>query len=223
MPEFKEIQFAGQHLHLDASGCLYWPKEKALIVSDLHLEKGSSFLKMGRFAPPYDSCETLERLKKIIKSYNVEILILLGDTLHDPNGFERLNEDCRQIFDELCETYKVIWIIGNHEKGFVPPKVVPFIEYKKETLIFRHEAEHDSDAGEISGHFHPCATLNHKGKKIRQRCFIEDGKRMMLPAFGSYTGSLDVSDKAIRDFFNEPLKIYMLSKTKVYEVNSDNC
>ena len=38
-----EVVLAGAALVLDADGIMYWPREQALVVADLHLEKGSSF------------------------------------------------------------------------------------------------------------------------------------------------------------------------------------
>ena len=111
------FEFAGQNLVSLVSGCLYWPDEKVMVVSDLHLEKGSDFLKVGRFVPPYDSCETLTRLRHDLDNNEVETLILLGDTVHDPQGFARLDRNCIDMFEEICKRYRVIWIIGNHEKG----------------------------------------------------------------------------------------------------------
>lgn len=195
------FEFAGQNLVSLVSGCLYWPDEKMMIVSDLHLEKGSDFVKVGRFVPPYDSCETLTRLMSDLDNNEVETLILLGDTVHDPQGFARLDKNCIDMFEEICKRHRVIWIIGNHEKGFVPQGVEAHIEYPYKSLMFRHEATETAQLGEVSGHYHPCITVKHKGKSLRRRCFIEDGKRLILPAFGSYTGSLDVEDSAISKFF----------------------
>jgi uncharacterized protein len=39
------IEFAGQKLILHAAGVIYWVQENILIFSDLHLEKGSYFVR----------------------------------------------------------------------------------------------------------------------------------------------------------------------------------
>ena len=39
----------------DLSGALFWQEQRLLVVSDLHLEKGSSFATRGVLLPPYDT------------------------------------------------------------------------------------------------------------------------------------------------------------------------
>ena len=80
--------FADQHLAIcgksfraHMSGALYWPAEDALIVSDLHLEKGSAFAALGQMLPPYDTRETLSKLAALIDRYQPETVIALGDSL----------------------------------------------------------------------------------------------------------------------------------------------
>ena len=58
------ITVAGVTLVADCAGALYWPEEGALVVADLHLEKGSSFAARGVLLPPYDTAATLARLAR---------------------------------------------------------------------------------------------------------------------------------------------------------------
>ena len=44
------IHLAGERLMLDPMGALFWPEQRLLAVSDLHLEKGSSFARRGMSA-----------------------------------------------------------------------------------------------------------------------------------------------------------------------------
>ena len=48
--------------------------------------------------------------------------------------------------------------------------------------------------GEVAGHLHPCARVKGRGGSVRRRCFVTDGERMVLPAFGAYAGGLNVRD-----------------------------
>ena len=54
------IDVAGVTLLADLSGALFWEEQSLLVVSDLHLEKGSSFAARGVLLPPYDTVATLE-------------------------------------------------------------------------------------------------------------------------------------------------------------------
>ena len=63
------IHLAGHLLHLDPAGALVWPEARALVVADLHLEKGSAAARAGQLVPPWDSRQTLERLALLIRRY----------------------------------------------------------------------------------------------------------------------------------------------------------
>ncbi len=52
------------------SGALWLPAERALLVADLHLEKGSAYAARGVFLPPYDSRATLAALAAAIARFN---------------------------------------------------------------------------------------------------------------------------------------------------------
>ena len=217
----KDIRFGGQTFRLLPEGCAYWPSQHMIIVSDLHLEKGSSFLASGVFIPPHDSCETLERLSAVLNTYTPEHLMFLGDSFHDEAAYNRLDDKCRRQFSDLCNDYKVIWIEGNHEKGFVPKGLTSHESLDIEGLVFRHIAEKSNQKFEISGHYHPCATIRHKGKAMRKRCFVESDKRLILPAFGTYTGSLDIKDDVLMPLFPDDFTVHMTGKRKIYSFPSN--
>ena len=54
---------------LDPAGALHWPAVSLLAVSDLHLEKGSSYARHGQFLPPWDTHTTLDRLTLLLRRY----------------------------------------------------------------------------------------------------------------------------------------------------------
>ncbi len=89
-----EITVAGVTLLADCSGALYWPEEQLLVVSDLHLEKGSSFARRGVLLPPYDTASTLEELAGALSRHAVRTVVALGDSFHDQDGPARLAAVC---------------------------------------------------------------------------------------------------------------------------------
>jgi DNA ligase-associated metallophosphoesterase len=213
------VTIGGQTLHLHCSGVALWRDHGIAIVSDLHLEKGSHFAKRGYFIPPYDTHDTLQRLLEVCQAESVKQLILLGDCFHDPQGYSRLDDLARQDF-ELLKQYDPIWIKGNHDKDFVPDGFQAYHSYSQDGLTFVHEAQM-GETNEISGHFHPKAGIVHKGGRIDRPCFVEDGNKMILPAFGSYTGGLYIDEPMIRDLFGPTLHFHLLGERKVYSFKAD--
>lgn len=212
-----KILFAGQEFFLHPSGVLIWPGENLLIVSDLHLEKGSHFARRGFFLPPYDSRRTLEDLARVCAETGIGRLMLLGDCFHDPQGYARLNDQTRAAFAALT-SLNPLWIYGNHDGEFVPPGFTPMREWESRGLVFRHEATRQGQ-GEISGHYHPKAEIKFHGVRLSRRCFMEDGRKLILPAFGAYTGGLAVTDKAFRALFPVPPRYYVLGDKGVYRLD----
>src|ERR1043165_903721 len=109
------VTVAGTALAADCLGALYWRDEGALIVSDLHLEKGSSFARRGQLLPPYDTTETLTRLARLITHYAPRPVIALGDNFHDGDGPGRLSAQDRASLIALQRGRDWIWIAGNHD------------------------------------------------------------------------------------------------------------
>ena len=208
------VNFGGHQFQLHPSGVLFWPGQSTLVVSDLHLEKGSHMARKGFFLPPYDSHETLVRLHEVCLALSPRKIIFLGDSFHDAQGYTRLAREERRLFESL-RVFDPVWIIGNHDKDFVPEGFQPYDEYVSEGITFRHEAVKGCPY-EISGHYHPKAEIIHKGAFIARPCFIEDGMKLIMPSFGTYTGGLSVKDAAIATLLQAEARIYALGKDKVY-------
>jgi hypothetical protein len=109
------IDVAGVTLVADLSGALLWEQQSLLVVSDLHLEKGSSFASRGVLLPPYDTVATLGRLASVIVRHDPEIVIALGDSFHDRTAHDRLSGADRDTITALQMRRDWIWISGNHD------------------------------------------------------------------------------------------------------------
>ncbi len=190
---------------LRCSGALWLASARALIVADLHFEKGSFFAKQGQMLPPYDTADTLERLEAEIEALSPAVVICLGDSFHDADGEARLSKDDARRVAALGSGRTLVWITGNHDHE------VPFSlagetadELSLGGLILRHEPQPGTQDGEAAGHLHPCAKVSHRGVTVRRRCFVTDGTRIVLPAFGAFTGGLNVRDVAYTALFSTP-------------------
>lgn len=213
------IDVNGEDLVLDASGALWWPAEATLVVADLHFEKGSSYAPSGQMLPPYDTRATLLRIEKLAGRLKPSRIVALGDSFHDRNGAERLDEEERARLAALRRGVEWIWIAGNHDPA--PPhwlggRVAEEIAIGG--LVFRHEPREMNARGEVAGHLHPCATVTRRGRSLRRRCFVSDGARLVMPAFGAYAGGLDVRDRAVSGLFKERFLAYLLGTQRVYAV-----
>ena len=222
------ITFAGNMLQLLGNGMLWWPAQRLLCAADIHFEKASFFSYFGSFLPPYDSLETLERLQAAIVAYEPHSFIALGDSFHDVHAAARMDGKVLTLLNDLIATVPDWqWVTGNHDPTIdtrVIGRRVP--EVQIENIIFRHEYEFDSALAEISGHFHPKAAVTIKGTRISGPCFLSgrgDGdnavERLILPAFGTLTGGLDVNDREL--FKRIPVdgrQICLVHKQSVYMI-----
>ena len=186
------FSFAGETFEASASGVLYWPARRALLVADLHLEKASWFARLGQFLPPYDSHATLTALEQEIERSGATRLYCLGDSFHDSFGCDRLPEDARALLTSLTRRLDWTWIVGNHDPRFADHcGGLVEEEVKLGGIVLRHEAVRGEAQPEISGHFHPKLRLTLKGRHVSRRCFILSATKMIMPAFGALTGGLD--------------------------------
>lgn len=178
---------AGATLHARADGALWWPDERLLCVSDLHLGKSERMARGGgALLPPYESRETLWRLAEAIAATDPVCVICLGDSFDDLAAAQALKDDTRQHLAKLQAGRDWVWIEGNHDAGPVDLAGSHRKQVRLGALTFRHVAQQEAE-GEVSGHFHPKAGV----AGIAQRpCFLLDERRLILPAFGAYTGGL---------------------------------
>jgi DNA ligase-associated metallophosphoesterase len=213
------IHFRDERLMLDPAGAAFWPARKTLIVSDLHLEKASAAARHGSLLPPYDTKTTLEKLQRLIRLYHPEKIVALGDSFHDSRGVERLSATDRGKLNAMTQQSHFIWITGNHDSAPSGLRGESTAEFQEGPFIFRHQAESRRaarDNTEISGHYHPKASVETRAQRISRPCFVSDTARLMLPAFGAYTGGLDVRDPAIARLFPRGLRVFLLGQERLF-------
>ncbi len=206
------LSFAGEELVLTEGRAVYWPRERALLVADLHLEKASFFAQHGQPIPPYDSRETLERVALAIRETGARRVITLGDNFHDSKGATRLEPHACGMLEALTRAVDWVWITGNHDTGrdgsVAEARCGGTLveELDLSGLILRHQAKKGETRPELSGHFHPRLQLKVRQRRIVRPCAVvsanenADGSRsgrMILPAFGALTAGMSAADPAI--------------------------
>ncbi len=217
------VRVADEVCVLRCSGAMYVVDHDVLIVADLHFEKGSAYAARGQMLPPYDSAATLTRLEAAVAAINPRAVVLLGDSFHDRGAVPRMAAGDRARLERLAAGRDWIWLEGNHDREALipqtpadklPGEVVETLRLG--TLRLVHEPEAGDQPGEVAGHLHPCVRVAAHGRGVRRACFITDGRRIILPAFGAFTGGLNVRDPAIAGLFASPPMAAALGRDRVH-------
>jgi DNA ligase-associated metallophosphoesterase len=231
------VKFAGHRMLLDAGGVLLWPQQKVLIFSDLHLEKGSFLTQFANPLPRFDSKDTLKRMQLMISRYDCDHIVCLGDSLHDKNALARMqDDDLDQLNTLVASVPKWTWVLGNHDPD-IPPEILgeraPFLHISNVLLV--HEPEdithinaslssailfadgYTQIDAQIIGHYHPKATYKLANHKVTGKTFVCAETVLLMPAFGKYTGGLDIDDEAFKPIFNRnKVLVYLSYHQKIY-------
>lgn len=204
----------------EPSGALRLPDEDALLVADLHFEKGSSRARRGFLLPPYDTRDTLARLAAAIAACDPRRVVAMGDSFHDPNAASRLSAEDRDALAGLMRGREWLWLTGNHDPCG-PAGLGGDTQAGIEIGGVRLRHEPSTDAGpEIAGHLHPVAKVVGRGGRVRRRCFATSRERCVMPAFGAYAGGLNVLDAAFRPLFPDGFTARVIGRERIYGVGT---
>ena len=216
-----QANFADLALTLDHSGALYIAAHQTLLVSDLHLEKGSGAAALGRLLPALDSRDTILRLKRAIETYRPARVICLGDSFHDTLAGERMAAEDKEDLSSLCASVcEWIWIGGNHDPevpAFCGGKT--FSEEEIGGVVLRHEPRAGWQGAQIAGHLHPKVSVSAGHYRFSGRCFCVWPDLLIVPAFGAFAGGLSCSGPAIRQLRKLEPKLIMVHASKLWRVS----
>lgn len=191
------------------TGALYWPAETLLCVSDLHLGKSERLARRGgALLPPYETRATLEKLDTDLARTGARAVICLGDSFDDLEAAGALDEDTLLWLSRLMAGRDWTWITGNHDPGPLALGGTHRSEAHRAGLVFRHIG--GGMGAEVSGHFHPKASLPGRGARP---CFLLGNDRLILPAYGHYTGGLQ-AEAALFDPLVGPRALAILTGPK---------
>lgn len=219
---FINVHFANYELLLLGSGGCYWPAKKTLIVSDLHLEKGSYFAARGQPLPLADTRDTLEKMHEDIIRWQPETVICLGDNVHDAQAFLRMTTQDLLYLESLCtNVVSWKWIVGNHDRLEFNNLPLHSTDFFSEVLIdglcFTHDVQPEQPL-QIIGHYHPKISIKRNGAKISGKCFSLSNNRLIMPAYGSYTGGLDVDEPIYKEILSGVVNHYILFNQHIFLV-----
>jgi uncharacterized protein len=223
------FQFAGEDFCALPGKALWWPAQSALLVADLHLEKGSWFAANGQLLPPYDSAETLARLAGMAADLQAQHIWCLGDNFHDPAGPARIDAQAKAMLADLASRREICFILGNHDMRDGRTAHVDGITHVAEMevsgIMLRHQAEQPSILPDISGHWHPKIRLREParsgarspGRTLYRPCFVVSDCHLILPAFGAYTGGLDVTDADFPTLGEGPVSVLIPTRDRLIQ------
>ncbi|WP_018984212.1 ligase-associated DNA damage response endonuclease PdeM [Salinimonas chungwhensis] len=214
-------RFGGQTWIFDARGVAWLPDEDLLIVSDLHLEKGSYLGSFGHPLPHLDSRATLDSLATIVDDYHPARLVCLGDSFHDAGALSRMDEtDKKSLTTLISAVDEWIWILGNHDPAI--PDELPGQRHHR--WLLRHIGLcHEPEPSwpdchyQVIGHYHPKTRFASGRQRVKGRCFALSDTLLMMPAFGQYTGGLWTDDPVMQEVFSGRLsQQFLLSDEKIF-------
>ncbi|MEM9743084.1 MAG: ligase-associated DNA damage response endonuclease PdeM [Pseudomonadota bacterium] len=201
MAEHVAIDFAGQRLALLADRAIWWCSERALLVADVHLGKGTSFRSRGMAIPTGATDETLARLSRLIERWAPERLIVLGDFLH-----ARLDRALATTIEDWLATHEglqVDVVLGNHDRA-LRTRLLPGLRRHEQLELGGIQLLHDAPSKPSSrarpallGHWHPVVALGvRRSDRLRVPVFWHRAQSLVLPAFGSFTGGHPIEPAA---------------------------
>jgi uncharacterized protein len=195
---YLEIQIKKEILQLLPSGAIYLPAHQALLIADAHIGKASSFRQLGVPVPSGTTNETLSAITRDLVATGAQHLIFLGDFLHSKHAHASTTQSVVEAWREQHEALAITLVRGNHDdRAGDPPSALKFSivnePFSLGVLALCHHPQLIADRYVLAGHWHPCISLQGKGRdRLRLPCFWMGDEAThpqgILPAYGSFTG-----------------------------------
>jgi len=190
------------------SGRAAWiPVSRTLLVADLHLGKAATFRRAGIPVPEGTSARDLARLAALVRDTGADRLLILGDLFHSRGGCtERVLSEFTATRRSFPRT-RVVLVPGNHDRavGRLPRDVgldacEPTVHEPPFHFVHEPDTPPPADRGPcftVAGHLHPTVSIRApSGDRLTERCFVAEEARLVMPAFGSFTGGERVTPRA---------------------------
>ena len=189
----KKILLHTLEIYLLADKAVFIPKYEMLVISDWHLGKLGHFRKEGLFVPPMQLDQEFARLALLINETKCKRLVFLGDLFHSEYNYEW---DILVTFLRSYPTLSFELTTGNHDIlseihiAHSPIKQRKMIVLD-EGVVLSHEPIRflENHIYNIVGHIHPGCEIKTLGRqRFKMPCFVLEGRTLILPAFGQWTG-----------------------------------
>lgn len=192
------LHLAEELVNLLPERAAFWGARRTLIVADLHWGKAELFQQHGVPVSSRSLEPDFARLAHLVNRFQAKRILVLGDLVHDGRAI------CGSLVDDICHLRRLIpaevWLVpGNHDAHMeaLPSSwnihVAP-ARLDEPPFSFVHVPPTDAGEKDLfwAGHLHPCVVLKGQGDRIRAPCFFFKNRTFHLPAFGSFTGGMNV-------------------------------
>ncbi|MDL2357919.1 MAG: ligase-associated DNA damage response endonuclease PdeM, partial [Pseudomonadota bacterium] len=193
----RAVVVAGETLLLLAQKALYWPARKMLVVADIHFGKAASFRAQGVPVPRGTTSANLAALDALMAAHDIAHIMFLGDFLHARAAHASATVAAMLAWRRRHPDLKLTLVRGNHDRHAGDPAAALAIEmvdepYALAPFAFCHHPDLATPGYALAGHLHPTFLLATRFDALRLPCFVVGPERMILPAFGAFTGGFPV-------------------------------
>ncbi len=194
------ITLCKEKIFLLPQKAMYWPKYSVLFLADAHFGKAGTF-RSQQIAIPSGITETdLSKIDFLVEQLALKKLIFLGDFIHAQSGMTKRITDQLLQWRQNHPNLSISLIKGNHDRSIRSIAQKLEIELLDEPYLMapfvlcHHPFTEQSDLGFVlCGHLHPAVKLfGNARQKVRLPCFYFQKEQLVLPAFGSFTGSMEI-------------------------------
>lgn len=188
--------------------CLYFRKEKTLVIPDMHLGYEEAMNKQGVLIPRVQFKDTVERLEKVFKEIKTDKVIIIGDIKHEFGTISSTEwKNILGIFDFLLQYAKEVIILrGNHDPILSPitrKRNLEVLDFTTlgDTFLCHGDVILENEAFTkakrvVIGHEHPAITLTEQAKRETYKCFLKgsfQGKELLvMPSFNILTTGTNI-------------------------------
>jgi DNA ligase-associated metallophosphoesterase len=197
----QQISIAGEAVVLLAKKALWWPREKMLVIADIHFGKAAAFRSLGIPVPSGTTTQNLDGLDELVREHGAEHILFLGDFLHARASHAASTQAALLAWRQRNPQLTLTLVRGNHDKHAGDPAAILKIAMVDEphtvgALSFCHHPDIAAPGYVLAGHVHPAFMLATRFDKLRLPCFVVGATRMILPSFGAFTGGHTIRREA---------------------------
>ena len=213
-----EVEWNGRQVALLDEKALYLVKERTLVIADPHFGKAATFRQAGIGIPHGTTAADLERLDRALARTGAQRLVILGDFFHAAQGRSPKTLATIGQWLQARRQLEVVLVRGNHDRHSGDPPAGWSIGCAMPPLVdgdwtYYHMPADANEGCVLAGHIHPAVRLHDPcGTYVRTPCFWFRERTVVLPAFGSFTGTYVVSP-AMED------RVFAVGPDAVVELN----
>lgn len=188
-----QLQVAGESLLLLPEKAIYWPRERMLIIADIHFGKAAAFRALGVPVPRGTTSENLAGLDALVACHEARQVAFLGDFLHARAAHASSTQLAMLAWRQRHPELALTLVRGNHDLHAGDPAAALGMALVDEPhaigpFAFCHHPGVDAPGYGLAGHVHPVYVLATRFDALRLPCFVVGTQGLILPSFGAFTG-----------------------------------